>query len=60
MTSTSPLLTVPEVAELLCVSESWVRQRTRANEIRHVRIGGLIRYRAADIEQWVNDNLSEQ
>lgn len=52
------LLSVSQVAELLGMSESWVRKRTEKNEIKHVRLGGAIRYRAEDIENYVASNVS--
>lgn len=49
------LLTVPEVAEYLKVSQSWVRQRTKANELKHIKLGGNIRYRAEDIAAYLQE-----
>jgi len=37
-----PLITVPEAAKLLCVSESWVRRH--AHELPLVRVGRLVRF----------------
>lgn len=56
--TTAHLLAVPQVAELLGVSESWVRIRTKAGDIPHVRLGGNIRYRITDIEDYVSSNMS--
>ena len=47
------LLEAKEVAELLAVPESWVRQHTRANAIPHVQLGRWVRYDADDVAAWV-------
>ena len=47
------LLTAKEVAVLLAVSESWVRETTRAGHIPHVRLGRYRRFDRADVLAWV-------
>lgn len=49
------LLTPKQVAERLQVSAAWVRDHaTRKHpRIPVVRIGGLLRFSPADIEEWV-------
>ena len=47
------LLTAEEVADLLAVPEGWVRERTRAGQLPHVRIGRYRRYDRADVLAWV-------
>ena len=39
------LLTAAEVAELLSVPVSWVREHTRSGRIPHVQLGHYVRYR---------------
>jgi excisionase family DNA binding protein len=47
------LLTAPEVAELLSVPESWVREHTRNGRLPHVKLGRYRRYRREAILAWV-------
>lgn len=47
------LLTAVEVAERLSVPESWVREATRSGAMPHVELGRYRRYRAADVEAWL-------
>jgi excisionase family DNA binding protein len=48
-----PLLTAGEVAELLAVPESWVREATRSGRIPHVCLGRYRRYEREAIEAWL-------
>jgi excisionase family DNA binding protein len=52
---TDRLLTAAEVAELLGVPTSWVRDRTRAGEMPHVPLGRYRRYVRADVLAWLDD-----
>ena len=47
------LLTAGEVAELLAVPESWVREATRDGRLPHVALGRYRRYERAAIEAWI-------
>ncbi len=47
------LLTASEVADLLSVPESWVRETTRAGHLPHVRLGRYVRYERDEILVWV-------
>lgn len=47
------LLTASEVAELLSVPVSWVREHTRSGRIPHVQLGRYVRYRHDTIVHWV-------
>lgn len=47
------LLTAGEVAELLSVPESWVRQHTRSGAIPHLVLGRYRRYRRDDVLSWL-------
>jgi excisionase family DNA binding protein len=50
-----PLLTAAEVAELLSVPVSWVREATRDNRLPHLRLGRYRRYHATTIQAWLRD-----
>ena len=52
------LLTVPEVAELLQVSEWSVKALVRQGRIPVVRIGRSVRFRPADLERWVHERVA--
>jgi excisionase family DNA binding protein len=47
------LLTAAEVAELLSVPVSWVREATRAERIPYVALGRYRRYSRQAIESWL-------
>jgi excisionase family DNA binding protein len=47
------LLTAAEVAELLSVPESWVRQETRAGRLPHLALGRYKRYDRAAVLEWL-------
>jgi excisionase family DNA binding protein len=49
------LLTAKDVAHLLAVPESWVREATREGRIPHLALGRYRRYQAAEIEAWLAD-----
>lgn len=49
------LLTAHEVAELLAVPVSWVREQTRAGRIPHLCLGRYRRYQTAAIQAWLSD-----
>jgi excisionase family DNA binding protein len=51
-----PLLTAPQVAELLNVPESWVREATRDGRLPHLRLGRYRRYQASAITAWLNQH----
>lgn len=50
---TERLLTAQDVAELLAVPLSWVREATRAGRLPHVALGRYRRYQRAAIEAWI-------
>ena len=52
------LLTAPEVAELLSVPESWVREHTRNGHLPAVRLGRYWRYRRDAVLAYVADQES--
>jgi excisionase family DNA binding protein len=47
------LLTASEVAELLSVPESWVREATREQRIPYIALGRYRRYARAQIAAWL-------
>jgi excisionase family DNA binding protein len=47
------LRTAEEIAELLAVPVTWVREHTRAGTIPHVRLGRYIRYDEGQVFGWV-------
>jgi excisionase family DNA binding protein len=47
------LLTASDVASLLNVPASWVREHTRDGNVPHVRLGRYVRYQRADVLAWV-------
>ena len=47
------LLTAGEVAEVLNLRLSWVRDKTRQGELPHVKLGHYVRYRPADVQEYV-------
>ena len=49
------LLTAGEVAELLAVPESWVREATREGRLPHLALGRYRRYSRRAIEAWLAD-----
>jgi excisionase family DNA binding protein len=49
------LLTASEVAELLAVPESWVREATRAGRLPHLALGRYRRYSREAIEAWLTE-----
>ena len=52
---TDRLLTAEEVAEMLSVPLTWVRESTRSGAMPHVELGRYRRYRLADVEAWIKD-----
>jgi excisionase family DNA binding protein len=49
------LLTAQEVADLLNVPESWVREATRAERIPYLALGRYRRYSRHAIDAWLAD-----
>ena len=50
---TERLLTAKEVAELLSVPESWVREATRGGHLPYLALGRYRRYERHSIESWL-------
>jgi excisionase family DNA binding protein len=53
-----PLLAAEDVATLLNVPVSWVREHTREGHIPHVRLGRYIRYQRAGVIAWVESQAN--
>ena len=53
------LMNTKDVAKKLGVSENWVYShlRTRKPLLPHVRLGGNIRFREADIDKWIEEQV---
>jgi excisionase family DNA binding protein len=49
------LLRATEVAELLAVPESWVREQTRSGRLPHVNLGLYRRYRREAVLRWLDE-----
>ncbi len=49
------LLTAADVAELLNVPESWVRETTRSGAMPSVELGRYRRYVLADVLAWLEE-----
>lgn len=47
------LLDAAEVAEILSVSVSWVREHTRNGDIPHKQLGRYVRYDRGEVLGWV-------
>jgi excisionase family DNA binding protein len=49
------LLTVDQVAEILCVSPAWVRDHATRKQprLKCVKVGKLLRFRMEDVEEFI-------
>jgi len=52
------LLTPQEIAEVLGVQPSTIYQWTHQGYIPHVKLGKFVRFRAKDVEKWVERKAS--
>ncbi len=52
------LLSATEVADLLAVPVTWVREATRAGRLPHVRLGRYVRYEWDQVLAWVRQQRS--
>jgi excisionase family DNA binding protein len=55
----TPLLSIPEAAKLLGISESTMRSHVSCRRIAHRRIGGSIRFTEQDIQSFVEESKVE-
>lgn len=49
----SKLLTAEEVAERLCVPQTWVYRAARKGDLPSVQCGRYRRFDEADVERWI-------
>ncbi len=54
------LLTASEVAKMLTVPESWVRQETRAGRMPHLELGRYRRYEWLAVVAWLEGQRAGQ
>jgi excisionase family DNA binding protein len=47
------LLDVAQLADYLNVSQAWVYDRIRDNEIPHSKLGKYLRFRKREIDKWI-------
>ena len=52
------LISATEVADLLAVPVTWVREATRAGRLPHVRLGRYVRYERDEVLDWVTQQRS--
>ena len=52
-----PLLTVKDVAGILACSASEVYALKAAGKIPYCKIGGMVRFRSEDIDQFIRESL---
>jgi excisionase family DNA binding protein len=52
------LLTADEIAELLSVPPTWVREQTRTGTIPHVRLGRYVRFEREAVVAWLEEQRS--
>ena len=48
------LYTVEEAAQLLKIKESRLRKAVFRKEVRFVKLGALVRFKRAHLEEWIN------
>jgi excisionase family DNA binding protein len=46
---------VKELAEYLKVSGPWIYEKTSRQDIPHIKVKGLLRFRKAEIDKWLGD-----
>lgn len=51
------LLTTSEVATWLNMDETTVQRMSRSGKLPAVKIGGRYRFRRADLEEWLNNQM---
>lgn len=51
------LLTIEEASNYLNVKVSWLRQAVFRREIKHIKVGALVRFREEDLQHFIQKNL---
>jgi excisionase family DNA binding protein len=54
------IMTVPQVAGYLKLSKSKVYYLVQTGQIRHIQIGRSVRIREADLQQWIQTQMSPE
>ena len=54
------LVSVDEIAKILCVPPSWVYRMTAKEEIPHVHVGRYVRFYVHDVMEWVRNTSVTQ
>lgn len=52
-TNGNGILTLPEVAQRLRVSRTWVYKKCEAGIMPHFRIGRMVRFREKELDEWL-------
>lgn len=60
LSNMSQLLTVPQVAELLQMSEYSVRENARRGKLPGIKVGQQWRFREEDLEQYLSPGTAQQ
>ena len=55
LTQPRPLLTIPDAAFRLALSEKTIRRRVASGELPAVRLGARIRIDQDDLERWLHE-----
>lgn len=55
-TRTRRLLSFEEACEYLGMTEHWLRRRVFRNEIRYAKLGGLLRFDPAWLDEYIDEN----
>ncbi len=58
-TEGSSLLTIDEASKVLNVKVSWLRQAVFRREIKHVKLGALVRFRVEDLHNHIKSCLKD-
>lgn len=56
------MLTIPEICKMLKISRCTFYTISKTNEDfpKPLRLGSLVRYRAVDIDEWINKHVSKE
>jgi len=55
MTNLEPLLTIEEVAKILRMSPSWIKQQIREGRLKQARLGRIVRVERADLRAFIDE-----
>lgn len=54
MTAPDRLLTIPDLCDMLSVSESTIRRLVNSGSVPFLKVGGGIRFRLADVDEYLD------